>query len=36
MEEDKIPKIFISYSWNTEYFVSDLAHRFCSETNWNL
>ena len=31
MEEDKIPKIFISYSWNTENFVSDLARRLCSD-----
>lgn len=27
MQENQIPKIFISYSWNTEKFVSDLANR---------
>lgn len=31
MQEEKIPKIFISYSWKTENFVSDLARRLCAD-----
>ena len=30
MQEDKIPKIFISYSWSSEKFVLQLAQRLMS------